>query len=78
MVAMYRKDRNGNVDIKIFVVDMIECPISQLSCLCPIRERLICIPLKGLTPITKHFQLAGFFTVAVHPQGPHNLEHRFP
>ena len=31
MIAMDREDWNGNIDIGIFVVDMIECSVTLLA-----------------------------------------------
>lgn len=76
VVPVYREDRYGDVDIGIFVVDMVECSISFSSWRMLFMAFNI-LPSKSLAPITQHLQLARLLSVAVHAQASHHLVHRF-
>lgn len=77
MISVYRKHRYRDIDIGIFIVDIVERPTphpSAPSSICLLLEPHL--PLKVLTRITKHFQLARLLPIAIHPQRPHDLIHR--
>lgn len=67
MIAMDRKNRYSNINIRILVIDMIEGPRNVMLAQ-NTSSRSLCdeaIPLKILTPITQHLQLARFLAIAV-------------
>lgn len=69
MVAVDGEDRNGNVDIRILVVDMIECaaaPVSALDLSSRCKAGTEYRPLEVLRSIAQHLQLTWLFSVAVH------------
>lgn len=67
MIAMDGKNRYSNINIRILVIDMIEspneCHVIPEQILTSLCDEAI--PLKILTPITQHLQLARFLTIAV-------------
>ena len=46
MITVNREDRNGNVDIRVFVIDMIESTTSVVSLVRLIDPRLVTHPWK--------------------------------
>lgn len=77
MVAMDREDWNGDVDIWVFVVDIVESAVIGMSESQPAYHYDRYKPRKHLTAIAKHFQLAGFFAQAVHSERSLDLEECF-
>ena len=77
MVAMYRKDGYGDVNVRILIVDMIESPGCRKPLIAPCRP-VNPLPLEAFAGITEHLQLAWFVPIAVDPQRSHNLVHCLP
>ena len=80
MIAVYRKYRYRDIDIRILIIDMIKCPtsISTLKVTpntTPHHSHNS--PGKLLTRITQHLQLTRLLPIAVHAKTPHDLVHRF-
>ena len=81
VVSVDREDRYGNVDVGVFVVDVIERPKLQSLALSVPSSRgtlRIHLPLKSLRPVTQHLQLARLLPQAIHTQRAHDLIHGLP
>jgi hypothetical protein len=77
MVTMDGEHRNCDIDILVFVVDVIESTVA-VSGSCLVNS--VCngnLPSELLAGVTQHFNLARFVTETVLPQTAHNLVHRF-
>jgi hypothetical protein len=78
VVAMNGKDRYGDIDVGILVVDMVECS-AQCEQLSMYVLLVKCnLPVESLARIAEHLQFARLLAVAVHAKTPHNLIHRLP
>jgi hypothetical protein len=77
VIAVNGEDRNGDVDIGIFVIDVVERPIDVRTSSCNAVLIRISLPGKLLACVAQHLDLARLVTEAVHPQTTHDLVHRF-
>ena len=78
MVSVYGKDRDGYVDIRVLVVDVIESSGSFLILSRTLPGRVVSIPFKGFSLVTQHLQLAWFLSQTIHPQRSHDVVHGLP
>jgi hypothetical protein len=77
VIAVDGEDRNSDVDIRVFVVDVVERPIDVSTSSCNVVLIRISLPSKLLACVAQHLDFAGLVTEAVHPQTTHDLVHRF-
>jgi hypothetical protein len=77
VIAVNGEDRNSDVDIRVFVVDVVERSIDVSTSSRNAVLIQISSPSKLLACVAQHLDLAGLVTEAVHPQTTHDLVHRF-
>lgn len=77
VIAVDGKDRNGDIDVGIFVVDVVERSIDVSTSSCNDVWIRISLPSKLLACIAQHLDFAGLVAEAVHSQTSHDLVHRF-
>lgn len=80
MVAMNREYRDRDVNVRIFVVDVVERAVDSTLTSRHLEVEIAThnSPSKLLARITQHLDLAGLIAEAIHPQASHDLIHRFP
>jgi len=76
VITMDGEDGNGDVDVRIFVVDVVERAISISISGCNAILILISLPSELLACVAQHLDLAGLVAEAVHSQTAHDLVHR--
>ena len=84
MISMYRKNRDCNIDVRIFVIDVIKSPIFSSAQLVPLQSLLVLpfhlkySPIEAFAHVAHAFYFAWLVSQATHPQASHGLVHSLP
>lgn len=78
MIAMYREDWDRDIDIWVFVVDVVKDTAKTISNDQKGYPHVGYRPRKDLAAVTKHFQFARLLAKAIHAERPLDLEQCFP